>query len=261
MNYSLVVFTFISSLLFSQEKIESIVDKQAQPIGGQLDVDYVFRSQVIYPASLLKKNLSQDIAIYFTVSSNGIIKDIEFKQEYHEELKTEAKRLLRYFIYTPATISNVNVSSKSFLVFKFNTDSYKKVTKARGFANHKELYLFDTSFVVYSRADSSPQYYKGEEALGEFILSNLEYPDLAIRQNLQGTVILSFIVEPNGTLSNIVADKDFNHLCTIEAIRIMRETKWKPGKKDGKLIRYKTKYPIVFNLNNTNKDNATSEQR
>ena len=114
MNYSLVVFTFISSLLFSQEKIESIVDKQAQTIGGQLDVDNVFRSQVIYPASLLKKNFSQDIAIYFTVSANGTIKDIEFKQEYNEELRTEAKRLLRYFIYTPATISNVNVSSNLF---------------------------------------------------------------------------------------------------------------------------------------------------
>jgi hypothetical protein len=41
----------------------------------------------------------------------------------------------------------------------------------------------------------------------------------------------------------------------------MRETKWKAGTKDGKLIRYKTKYPIIFNLNNINKDNATSEQR
>jgi len=261
MKYILALFTFISSLIFSQEKIETLVDKQAQPVGGQFDVDYVFRSQVIYPASLLKKNLNQDIAIYFTVSANGTIKDIEFKQDYNEELKTEAKRLLHYFIFTPATIGNVNVASKSFLVFKFNTDSYKKITKSRGFAIHKEQALFDTSFVVYSRADSSPEYYKGEEALGEFIISNLEYPDLAIRQNLQGTVILSFIVEPNGTISNIVAEKEFNHLCTKEAIRIMRETKWKPGKKDGKLIRYKTKYPIVFNLKNINKDNATSEQR
>jgi TonB family protein len=261
MKYILVVFTFITSFLFSQEKIETIVDKPALPMGSQLDVDYVYQSQVIYPAIALKKNINQDIAIYFTVSANGTIKDIEFKQDYNEELKAEAKRLLRFFMFIPATIGNVNVSSKSFLMFKFNVDSYKKITKTRGFAINKELSLFDTSFVVYSRADSSPEYYKGEEALGEFILSNLEYPDLAIRQNLQGTVILSFIVEPNGTLSNIVAEKEFNHLCTKEAIRIMRETKWKPGKKDGKLIRYKTKYPIVFNLNNTNKDNATSEQR
>jgi len=68
-------------------------------------------------------------------------------------------------------------------------------------------------------------------------------------------------VEPNGTISNISIEKEFNHLCTKEALRIMRETKWKAATKDGKLIRYKTKYPIIFNLNNINKDNATSEQR
>lgn len=250
-----------SASLFSQEKIETVVDKSAQAVGSKLDVDYVFQSQVIYPENLLKKNISQDIAIYFTVSADGSVKDVEFKQEYKEEFKTEAKRLLRYFIFTPASIGNVNVASQSFLVFKFSPDTYKKYTKARGFVIHKDQATFDTSFVIYKMADSSPEYYKGEEALGEFVLSNLEYPDLAIRQNLQGAVVMNFIVEPNGTLSNIVVEKEFNHLCTQEALRIMRQTKWKPGKKEGKAIRYKTKYPIIFNLNNINKDNATSEQR
>jgi TonB family protein len=256
-----VLILLFSSSLFSQEKIETAVDKPAQPVGGKLDVEYVFQSQVIYPENLLKKNVSEDVAIYFTVSSDGSVKDIEFKQEYKEEFKSEAKRLLRYFMFTPASIGNVNVASQSFLVFKFSPDTYKKYTKARGFVIHKDQASFDTSFVVYKIADSSPEYYKGEEALSEFVLENLEYPDLAIRQNLQGAVVMSFIVEPNGTISNIIVEKDFNHLCTQEALRIIRQTKWKPGKKDGKAIRYKTKYPIIFNLNNINKDNATSEQR
>jgi TonB family protein len=261
MKIIILIILFFSAALFSQEKIETVVDKPAQPVGGKLDVDYVIQSQVIYPENLLKKNVSEDVAIYFTVSADGLVKDIEFKQEYKEEFKTEAKRLLRYFIFTPASIGNVNVASQSFLVFKFSPEAYKKYTKTRGFIIHKEQAIFDTSFVIYKMADSSPEYYKGEEALGEFILSNLEYPDIAVRQNIQGTVLMNFIVEPNGTLSNIVVEKEFNHLCTQEALHILRQTKWKPGKKDGKAIRYKTKYPIIFNLNNINKDNATSEQR
>lgn len=260
MSKLLILFIFLSSILSSQELVTD-VEKPAQPIGGKLDVDYVFQSQVIYPADLLKKKVSRDVAIYFAVTADGSVKDIEFKQGYEDAFKTEAKRLLRYFVFAPATVGNVNVASQSFLVFKFNPDTYKKFTKTRGFVIHKEQASFDTSLTVYKMADSSPEYYKGEEALGEFVLSNLEYPDLAIRQNLQGTVVLSFIVEPNGTISNLVAEKEFNHLCTQEALRIMRETKWKPGKKDGNAIRYKTKYPIVFNLKNINKDNATSEQR
>lgn len=261
MRYLLILFTLFSSFTYSQETIETEVDVQAQAIGGKTDVDYVFQSQVIYPENLLKQKVSADVAIYFIVGANGAVKDIEFKNDYPEEFKTEARRLLRYFEFSPAKIGNVNVASESFLVFKFNPDTYKKFTKARGFAIPKEQPLFDTSFVIYSRADASPDYYKGEEALGEFVLANMEYPDLAIRQNIQGTVVLSFVVEPNGTLSNMVAEKEFNHLCTKEALRIMRETKWKPGKKDGKYVRYKWKYPIVFNINNTHKDNATSEQR
>jgi TonB family protein len=261
MKYLLILLTFLSCLLNAQEKIETTVDKPAQAVGGQKDVDYVFQSQVVYPEALLKKKTAADVAIYFVVAADGSVKNIEFRQEYKEEFKTEAKRLLRYFLFTPATIGSVAVASQSFLVFKFDPDTYKKFTKTRGFVLHKEQALFDTSFVIHSRADASPEYYKGEEALGEFILSNLEYPDLAIRQNLQGTVVMNFVVEPNGTISNIAIEKEFNHFCTEEALRIMRQTKWKAGKKDGKLIRYRTKYPIVFNLNNINKDNATSEQR
>jgi TonB family protein len=277
MKYLLLFFTLLSSVMFSQEeleaifydpappageeKIETTVDVPAQAVGGKTDIDYVFQSQVLYPDNLLKKKVAEDVAIYFTVTANGKVKGIEFKQEYQEEFKAEAKRLLRYFNFIPAKIGNINVASQSFLVFKFNPDTYKKYTKARGFVVPKEQALFDTSFVIYARADASPDYYKGEDALGEFVLANLEYPDLAIRQNIEGTVVLSFVVEPNGTLSNMVAEKSISQLLTKEAMRIMRDTKWKPGKKDGKNVRYKWKYPIVFNINNSYKDNSSSQQR
>jgi TonB family protein len=256
-----ILFLFLSSFLFSQEKIEPVVDIPAKAKGGKQDVDFVFQSQVIYPEALLKQKKAEDVAIYFTVTSKGEIRDIEFKQSYEEAFKSEAMRLLRYFRFEPAKVGAVPVASTSFLLFKFNPETYKKFTKTRGFMIPKEQAQFDTSFVVYERADKSPEYYKGDDALAEFILSDLQYPDLAVRQNIQGTVVASFIIEPNGTISNLFAEKEFNQLCTDEAFRILRETKWKPGVKDGKLIRYKMKYPIVFNLSNHNKDNATSEQR
>lgn len=255
-----LLFLFLSSFIIAQEKIETVVDVAAKAKGGKEDVDYVFQSQVIYPDALLKLKKAEDVAIYFTVTSKGEVKDVEFKQAYDEAFKAEARRLLRYFIFEPAKIGVTPVASTSFLLFKFNPDTYKKFTKARGFVIPKDQPLFDTSFVIHERADKSPEYLKGDNALPEFILSNLEYPDLAVRQNIQGTVVVSFIIEPNGTLSNMTAEKEFNQLCTAEAFRIMRETTWKPAEKDGKKVRYKSKYPIVFNLNNINKDNSMSGQ-
>ena len=112
MRYLLVLFTLISSLAFSQEKLEQTVDVPAQPVGGKADVDYVFQSQVIYPDNLLKKKVGEDVAIYFTVSADGSVKDIEFKQAYQEEFQKEARRLLRYFEFAPAKIGTDRSSGR-----------------------------------------------------------------------------------------------------------------------------------------------------
>lgn len=256
-----IFFIFMTALMCAQEKIETSLDVPARAKGGKADVDYVFQSQVIYPEELLKQKKAADVAIYFTVGVKGEVHHIEFKQPYDEAFQGEARRLLRYISFEPGRIGTTPVESASFLVFRFNPDTYKKFIKSRGFSIPKDQASFDTSFVVYERADKSPEYVKGDQALAEFILSNLEYPDLAVRQNIQGTVVVSFVVEPNGTLSNLVAEKEFNQLCTEEAFRILRETRWKPAEKDGKKVRYRTKYPIVFNLNNINKDNSMGEQR
>jgi protein TonB len=118
----------------------------------------------------------------------------------------------------------------------------------------------DSTFVIYEVADKSPEYYKGEEALTEFILENIEYPNVAKNQNIEGTVQLTFVVETNGFVSNIKAIKQVNGGCTAEAIRVVGLLKWKPAEKNGKYIRYKVTYPITFNLKNINKDNSSSQQ-
>lgn len=256
------LFCMISSWMISQEeRIETNYNVPAHVKGGKADFDYVIQSQMVYPQALLKKGIKANVTVKFVVSSDGSIKNIDFKENYKPEFQSEVKRLLRYFIFEPALMGNAKVASELSMDFKFEPAVYRKYTKARGFAIHKETAKFDTSFVVYERADSSPDYYKGEEELKTYILENLEYPDLAKRQGLQGVVVLSFVVEPNGTLSNITVEKEFNHLCTAEALRLLRDTKWKPGTKDGKYVRYKTKYPIVFNINNTTRDNSMGEQR
>ena len=261
MKTLILILVLFTVNLFSQERIEAKVDVEAHAVGGKADVDYIFSTQLLYPPTLLKKGVSETVTVYFTVTANGTVKDIDFKQSFREEFKAEAKRLLRYINFEPAKIGNVNVASQIFVTFEFSPETYRKYCKQRGFIIPKEIKNYDTSFVVYDRADVSPEYIRGEDAFNQYILDNLEYPDLAIRQGLQGTVVLGFIVEANGTLSNINVQKEFNHLCTNEAIKTLRNTKWKSGKKGGKNIRYITKYPIVFNLKNINKDNATSEQR
>ncbi|HWY13374.1 MAG TPA: energy transducer TonB, partial [Bacteroidia bacterium] len=100
----------------------------------------------------------------------------------------------------------------------------------------------------------------GDDAYPQFVLDNIEYPNVAKTQNIEGTVQLTFIVEKNGFVSNIKAVTEVNGGCTQEAIRIINLLKWKPAEKNGKYVRYKMTLPITFSLKNINRDNSNSQQ-
>lgn len=255
-------FICLFNLATAQVNVETTVDVPAQNIGGKTEFEHVFNTQVQFPEELLKTKIIEDVTIYFTVLADGQVDNIHFKQSFTPDLVKETRRLLNFYRFEPALKNGVKVASESFLTFKYNAEAYKKICKNREFS--KMIYSKeqpDTNFVIYDRADQSPEYIKGDEALAEFVLKELDYPPLAIKQNIQGTVLLSFVVETNGCVSNILVEKGVSVGCTEEAIRVLRLTKWKPAIKDGKLVRYKMKYPIIFNLKNVNRDNSMSEQR
>lgn len=253
------LLVFAATLGFAQ--LEPGLDMPAQNVGGKTEFEHVFHTQLIYPESLLASKTSTDVTVYFTVALDGSINNVMFKQSFAPEFEKEARRLLKFYVFEPAVKDGGKIISQSWLTFKFNAEAYKKICKNRGFTTPAYKLPADTSFTVYQRADSSPDYYKGEEALADFIVKNLDYPPIAVRQNIQGTVVLNFIVEPNGCPSNIAVLKGVNAGCTEEAIRVLRLTRWKPATKDGQLVRYRMTYPIVFNLNNVNRDNSSSEQK
>lgn len=260
MKKIILLFCLYSFRIVAQET-NIKYDVPIRAIGGKEDVEFIIATQMNYPAALLKKKAKEDVVVHFTVTKTGEIKNPHCKLAYPEEFKAEALRLVSFIHYLPATLSNVAVEAESSITIKFTPELYKKYCKTRGFIIPKDIANYDTSMIVYDKVDVFPEYIKGEEALGTYIANNLEYPELAVKQGLQGTVLLYFTVEKNGWLSNISVVKDFNHFCTIEAIKIMRNTKWIPAKKNGKYVRAKTQYPVIFSLRNINKDNSMSQQR
>jgi protein TonB len=129
--------------------------------------------------------------------------------------------------------------------------------KQRTKAFLKETKPADSTYIVYQKADRSPEYYKkGDEGLADFIVTNMEYPAVAKEKSIEGTVVLEFVVETNGFITNVAVKQGVSGGCTEEAMRIMRQTKWQPAMLNGKWVRYKMNYPITFGLQNTNKDSG-----
>ncbi len=92
-----------------------------------------------------------------------------------------------------------------------------------------------------------------EQALLEFMYGNIRYPQEAREQNLEGTVVTSFVVEKDGSLSNLAILKDIGGGAGLEVLRVVEamntaQVRWVPAQKDGQAVRFQYTMPIKFKL-------------
>ncbi len=90
----------------------------------------------------------------------------------------------------------------------------------------------------------------GTAAMKKWIAENVQYPQTAIEMNEQGRVYLSFVVEPDGSITNISVERGVSPDLDREAKRLLRKMpKWIPGEAKGKKARTRCRLPINFTLN------------
>ena len=102
---------------------------------------------------------------------------------------------------------------------------------------------------VYDKVEVMPEYTGGMEALLEYMQNNVKYPEKAKQQKIEGRVIVSFIVEKDGSISEVHSLKAVHPLLEQEAIRVVNNMpKWIPGKVKGKPVRVSFALPVIFKL-------------
>ncbi|MBO4379566.1 MAG: energy transducer TonB [Muribaculaceae bacterium] len=100
---------------------------------------------------------------------------------------------------------------------------------------------------VYEKVDQMPEFPGGMPAMIDFLHANLKYPDDAIKQNIGGRVMVMFVVETDGSLSNVRVAKTVFPSLDAEAVRVVKTMpKWEPGKDKGRQVRVNYILPIVF---------------
>lgn len=97
--------------------------------------------------------------------------------------------------------------------------------------------------------DQQPSFPGGTNALNTFIVSNLKYPVWAQEKGIQGRVVVKFIVEKDGSISNVEVDRSVNPGLDNEAMRVVKAMpKWIPGQINGKAVKVECSHPFVFRL-------------
>ncbi|MFH1195728.1 MAG: energy transducer TonB [bacterium] len=103
--------------------------------------------------------------------------------------------------------------------------------------------------VIHSWSEFMPVYPGGAEALYQFIGNTVRYPEIARRANVQGKVMVQFVIEKDGSISNIIIMKGIGAGCDEEAIRVIQAAgRWIPGSQNGKNVRVKMVVPFIFKL-------------
>ena len=97
--------------------------------------------------------------------------------------------------------------------------------------------------------DVEAEFIGGPQVLMKYIQSNIQYPPTSIEMNEQGKVYLSFVVEPDGSITNVAVERGVSPDLDREAKRVIRSMpKWKPGEAKAKKSRTRCRLPINFQL-------------
>ena len=102
---------------------------------------------------------------------------------------------------------------------------------------------------VFDVVEQMPEFVGGQAELMKFLAENVHYPEAAYKVGKQGRVIVTFIVEADGSVSNAKIVKKVSDELDAEALRVIGTMpKWKPGMQNGKAVRVKYTIPITFRL-------------
>ena len=106
----------------------------------------------------------------------------------------------------------------------------------------------DTNDVYYIIPDVNPEFPGGKDAMFAFLQENIRYPKEARDAKVEGKVLVRFIVERDGSISQLEVKRDIGYGCGEEALRVMRKMpKWKPGKVRDTAVRCQFFVPVKFN--------------
>jgi len=130
-------------------------------------------------------------------------------------------------------------------------------TKAKGTTQHSTLMLENNPETeknkedeVFTIVEDKPEYPGGMSAFYSWLSSNLQYPEEAMKMGVEGRVIVGFVVNTDGSLSEFEILRGVGFGCNEEVIRLLQNCPaWYPGKQRGKLVRVRYTLPIAFKLN------------
>ena len=113
----------------------------------------------------------------------------------------------------------------------------------------QKTYVRSSNEKVYDVVEQMPSFPGGMPALMSWLSQNVKYPEIAVKNGIQGRVIVQFVVEKDGSVTNVHVAHPVDPSLDKEAARVIKAMpKWEPGKQKGSPVRVKYTVPVTFKL-------------
>lgn len=212
--------------------------------GGYANDEEFIRAKSTIPNILYKLNGTKVDCI---IDKQGNVTDIEFTQAPKDPaVAKELERCLGMLKYKPAIYKGLTVYCK----WGFWYDGNKSLLPEE--TNEQTPDVEDKKEVedkVYTAVEQMPCFPGGQSAMNSYLSNNLRYPEKTANEGIQ-RVIVAFIVEKDGSISNVEIERSVERNLDDEALRVVKNMpKWTPGKQNGSEVRVKMVIPITFRIN------------
>jgi TonB family protein len=226
-------------------EVFTVVENPPQFPGGD-DARVAYMQKVIsYPEQAKKDKIEGTVYVTFVVETDGKISNAKVLRGIGggcDEMALKAIQNMPAWIpgkqRGEAVRVQFNIPVKFSLGEKEEAKAYTEPQNIKSDA--------DDVFVV---VEVSPQFPGGDDARIKFLTNTIKYPVEAKNKGIQGTVYVTFIIEKDGTLSNVRVIRGVHKSLDDEAIRVVKSMPvWKPGMQRGKPVRVQFNMPMKFSL-------------
>lgn len=153
---------------------------------------------------------------------------------------------------TATTVAADNAATKDTTSVATNTVKAKKGkgTVVMIGANDSKAKMEADKDGIYARAEIMPSYPGGQKSLEKFVEDNLQYPQDALDNSIEGRVVISFDVDETGKIYRpMILSPKLGHGLEEEALRVVKAMpQWNPGKMKGQNVKTKFTLPIIYQL-------------
>lgn len=239
------------------DKIFTVVEVMPEFPGGQGELLKFLAKTIKYPVIAQENGIQGRVTASFIIEKDGSIRDIEVIRGVDPSLDMEAVRVLSAMPkWTPGKQRGQDVAVKYTVPVTFHlqgkTENHPTLGKddivVVGYGSHEADKVVDSN-QVFAVVEKMPLFPGGQDGLIAFLAKTIQYPKEAQEKGLQGRVVCSFIVEKDGSLSDVTVIRGIDPLLDQEALRVISVMpKWTPGTQRGKAVRVKYTVPLTFTL-------------